>query len=64
MSLTEPDDSKSEINDASDGSLHRIVDSQKLTLNSDIKGLKIVFLDIDSLYKYLDELKVFSMLSV
>ena len=59
MSLTESDVSKSEINNASDSSLHSIVDSQKLTLDSD-KGLKVVFLNIDSLYKHLDELKLFS----
>ena len=47
VSLTEPDDFKSKINDASDSSLHSIVDSQELTLNSD-KGLKVVFLNIDS----------------
>ena len=59
VSLTEPDDFKSEINDASDSSLHSVVDSQKLTLNSD-KWLKVVFLNINSLYKHLDELKLFS----
>ena len=57
--MTEPDDFKSKINDASASSLHSIVGSQKLTLNSD-KGLKVVFLNIDSLYKHLDELKLFS----
>ena len=35
------------------------VDRQKLTLNSD-KGLKVIFPNIDSLYKYLDELTLFS----
>ena len=59
MSLTEADDLKSKINNASDSSLHSMVDSQKLTLNSD-KGLKVVFPDTDSLYKHLDELKLFS----
>ena len=59
VSLTEPDDFKSKINDASVSSLHSIVGSQKLTLNSD-KGLKVVFLNIDSLYKHLDELNLFS----
>ena len=57
--MTQPDDFKSKINDASVSSLHSIVGSQKLTLNSD-KGLKVVFLNINSLYKHLDELKLFS----
>ena len=57
--MTEPDDFKSKINNASVSSLHSIVGSQKLTLNSD-KGLKVVFLNIDSLYKHLDELRLFS----
>ena len=51
VSLTEPDDFKSKINDAPVSSLHSVVGSQKLTLNSD-KGLKVVFLNIDSLYKH------------
>ena len=57
--MTEPDDFKSKINDASVSSLHSIADSQKLTLNKD-KWLKVVFLNIDSLNKHLDELKLFS----
>ena len=56
---SETDDFKSKINDASVSSLHSIVSSQKLTLNS-YKGLKVVFLNIDSLHKHSDELKLFS----